>query len=707
MIPVHADSARETLQDSQATGNQPLTDMKMRSACARLILPTLPLLFCVAFNPAMAQDAGAVRRATDLRQQGATADLVVRDISTSFRLDPPGVAVVLRAANFDAADAGAGLATAMRVQPQAVLVALLDGGYDEASATRSGARLGLDAGGAASVFRARNTSGVRAVGAIADAYRLDVRAVAVHLRAVDYPPEEAALGLRTLTRNGAEAIESMKLADFHPEVLRDVTTRFFARTPEEYVSAMRAAGEPVEPVATTLRNVYGLTPLAGAILLYPLGPDPPYSAAEMIRALRVVWELDALAAYAVLQEHPITWPIPWMALEAGGYSAPTPEIYRYRIADYRPGQSGQRIENLGVVDGSRVSPGSPETWDGEVEVLVGLRDLDGLEATLGGRVGTLVGREPYDFVDNGTSFPGEWLRFRFTDFSSGNLILSRTGRTSAEFALALAYHVVDGDLFAGPIGALTVVIGSPQGSGQVMIPGGTYGGVPVAESLVELEVPTHRGTGIESNVVDLSSNEVSVTTRALGPGTIEMNVEVLFEESGAEVVGTFVEYVPCWSCGTFQVPQSVCAFGNWGCFLTVLGQTMTTLGSCANLDNWEESEMASGPAIPFEADLTAPKLALTVTVGAQAGEFLVYPVASQFTAGISLRAGPASVPLGPLLQGWILGQVNDQLRDSVAAADLPGLLSSSLGVLDATLNFGSLRGLYLTADGRWFIDSSY
>ncbi len=675
----------------------------------RTLLPTAVLLCGAA--AAGAQETRAVQRAGDLLRGGATVDAVVRDVSTGFRLDAPGMALVLRAVNVDAGNAGAALATAMRAQPPAVLAALLDGGYDESSATRSGARLGLDVGGATAVFRARGTAGERAVGALAEAFRLDARAVAVQLRAVDYPADQAALGLRTLTRGGAEVIESMKLAEFQPEALREVTTRFFARTPEEYVAAMSAAGEPVEPVASMLRNSYGLAPLAGALLLYPAqSGDRPYSAADMVRALRLVWELDALGAFAVLEEHPVNFVTPWILMEHSGYPAANPSIYRFRIADYRPGQSGQGIEDVGVVDGTRVGPGSPDPTDGEVEVLLAPRGLDGLEATLAGRAGELVGREAHDFADGGVTIPGEWLRFRFTDFGSGSLILKRTGQVSARDALALGYHLLDGELFAGPIRAMSVALGSPQGSGHVTIPAGTYGGVPVAESRVELEVPTNREAGIQSDVVELTSSSVSVSTGPLGPGTLSMDVEVAFEESGAEVVGTFAEYVPCWSCESFQVPASSCPLGSGGafpCLFNALGLTMGALGSCADLASWEESEMAAGPALPFEADLTAPTLTLTVTVGVLDGRFHVYPVGSEFTAGISLRAGPADVPLGPMLQGWILGQVNDRLRDSLAAANLPGLLAGSLAVMDAALGLGTLRGLYLTADGRWFIDSSY
>ncbi len=678
---------------------------RRQGAAAPPVLPAL-LLWALA-GPLAAQEPRAVERAAGLLREGSTVEAVVRDVSTTFRLDPPGTARVLRAVELDAERAGAGLAGGMRLQPEALLTALLEGGFDEAAAARAGARQGLDARGAASVLRARGTDGERAVGALAEAYRLDVRGVATQLRAVDYPPDQAARGLRTLAGSGSEVIESMKAADFQPEVLREVTQRFFARTPEEYVAAMSAAGEPVEPVAGMLRNSYGLDAGTGSILLHPADPPHPYSGTDMTRALRISWELNAPDAFRILEAHPANFLDPWAVMEWAGYPPVDPEIHRYRIADHRPGHSGQQLENVGVVDGTRVSPGAPEPWDGEVEILLGQRGLEGVRATMGGREGELVAREAHDFTEGGIAVPGEWLRFRFTDFESGNLEVEHAGRTSSVGALALGYNVVDGEVFTGPLQALSVVLGSPPEAGQLIIPAGTYGGIPVPESRVDFEVPAHREAGIESSVVAMSSSTVTVSTGTLGPGTLRLDVEIAFEEEGAEVEGTFVEYVPCWSCGSFQVPQSTCAFGNWACFLSVLGGTLQSLGSCADAANWVESEMAAGPALPFEADLTDARLTLAITVGAQGGTIHVSPPGSLFSAGISLRTGPAQLPLGPLLQGWILGQVNDRLEDSVAAADIPGLLAGSMAALDATLGFGALRGIYRTSDGRWFFDSSY
>jgi hypothetical protein len=603
---------------------------------------------------AFGQDARAYQRAAELLQRGATAEDVVRELAGAFSLNAAAAAKVLGAE---------------RVEPPAT---------------------------------AR---------AVSSHYRLDAKQLAAELRRADYAAEDIGRGLRGVTRSSGEAVDAMRLADMDPAALRNVILILFSSTPEEYVESMKAAGEPVVPVATTLKTTFGLAALDGAKALAvrkvsTFSPaTEPYLPREVAEALRVVWELDVVAAYKVFFDHPLVFPELWSALEAGGYEVGSPPIVRYRIPDYRPGHSGH-LEDLGIVNPSSVGPMAPDPSDGEVAVLVPYRDMDGIVARMAGVVGEIVGREPHEFLYDGATTAGEWLRIRFHDFGSGSLMLTRLGRTSSQPALALGYRRFEADLIEGPIRALQVAIGAPKGQGRVTIPAGTYGGVPVAGSTVDFEVSTHRQGGIEADLMDINSNSVTVQSSTLGVGMVRVDIEIRFEEAGAEVEGTFLEYIPCWSCGTFEVPKTACSGLDLTCFSNALGAALMSLGTCVYPANWVESEMAAGPAVPFQADLTAPTLTMSTQIGAQNGAFLVAPFTSQFSAGISLRTGPANVPLGPLLQSWILGEVNARLAETIEEAELAGTLRASLEQLRATYNLGTVRGLYLTQAGDWVVDHS-
>jgi hypothetical protein len=140
----------------------------------------------------------------------------------------------------------------------------------------------------------------------------------------------------------------------------------------------------------------------------------------------------------------------------------------------------------------------------------------------------------------------------------------------------------------------------------------------------------------------------------------------------------------------------------------VIGGTLASLGTCVDPANWKEGQMAAGPALPFEADLIAPRLTLMTKVAAQNDAFIVHPMAAQLHAGIALRSGPSGVPLGPILQNYILGQINRGLGQAIEDVDLAGTLQGSLELMRTTLlGGGRLRGVYLMADGRWFTDLSF
>jgi hypothetical protein len=143
--------------------------------------------------------------------------------------------------------------------------------------------------------------------------------------------------------------------------------------------------------------------------------------------------------------------------------------------------------------------------------------------------------------------------------------------------LALGYTATDAAVIEGPLDALQVAIGVPQGSGSVHIPAGAYG-ITSAGAEAIFTVATNVMAGTTADVLNLTSSNVSVTTTSIGAGMLNMTIEVGFEEAGAEIAGTFVSYVPCWTCEGYQVPRSRCSTLTIDCVLAAIGASFNAIG---------------------------------------------------------------------------------------------------------------------------------
>jgi hypothetical protein len=563
----------------------------------------------------------------------------------------------------------------------------------------------LDADGAALVFGKVDVSAGEARPALEAVFRIGATESVAVLSRAGYPIEDVARDLRRVPgATSRDVYASLSRAEFAAVELQSVAIRVLGIPAGEYAATMKEDGASIIEVAQVLKDGYRLEPApAGDTLVLAAGFDKLL----VPEAFRLVWGLSIQEAYDALHDMSVSYNTPWLYLEYGGYESVTPQIHRYRIPDYRPGYDGQTLDNVGVVDPSNVSP-APDPFNGEVEILLKQRDLDELTVELGGRAGEILGREPHLFQADGVTHDGEWLRVRFNDFPSGNLVVSRFGQNGSADALSLTYHVLAEDLITGPLSAFEIVLGDPVGTGTLTVPAGTYGGIQVAERVDELEVPTYRANGIEANVVDFASSSVSVTTVPAGTGVVQIRMKVEFEESGAEVEGTFLEYIPCWKCSTFEVPVSQCSGLNIACFASALAMGVGSLGSCFDPANWEEVEVASGPALPFQADLSSALLTINITIGPQGstGAFAAMQVMPLFDANVTLRSHAGSVPTG-VIQDWILSDVNASLMQSLQEVDLGGAIVEALEFGRSIFTWGDIRGVYVLDDGRWFIDSKH
>ncbi len=688
-----------------------------------LVLLALPLLP----NAVRAQDSKAVDEARALMARRTDPTEIARTLAATYRLQGPGVVRVLAAAEMGAVAAAGAAVEAFRAEPATVVDWLIAAGYGAEDVMAAATRLRVEPGTVLKLFRrarvpadraARATrvaeseptrgarllvgagwKAVEATPALIAAYRLGADDAASAFRKAELRASDIAEGLAEVAGGPRQALESLDRGGYDFRDIRRVALHTFQYTAVEWAEHLKEGGADVITTATSLRDDYGLGPVEGGEIL---SSEPVwYSIQKTARAFREVWGLDVHEAYAAASE--IFEGSVWSALTGGGYELPAPRVHRYRTIDPRPGHGGEWLENVGVVDPSSVGPMAPEDHDGRVQVLLGVRGLDPLDARIGTTTGQIVQRIPHDFADDGTSYPGEWVEFEFHGFESGSLQLEHLGRTYSVPVVALGYHLVEGDVLTGSLETLDVRMGDPRGEGSLTVEEREWEGQTLPGTTSEFAVPEMQQLGIVAELLDLRSSDVTTEVTPAGQGALSVAVTVAFESQGAEIDGTFLEYIPAWTCDDYEIPVAECPTPGISCFLTHLGALLASLGSCADLSAWEEQEVAAGPPIDFQADLDGATLRLTLTIAPDgAGGFAVQSTMPEFDADLSLRSVAGPVDLQPL-EDWIFGDVQNRLLASLEEMDLDGRIADALAPVTALT--GHPRGLYLTASGRWFIET--
>ena len=416
----------------------------------------------------------------------------------------------------------------------------------------------------------------------------------------------------------------------------------------EAAQTMKEAGYSVDEVAQVLKDDYGL---------------PAYEAAQAL-------EDAGFSRYAITQ-----------ALPAVGYAVEPPGLTRYSITEYRPGMGG-RLYDDGILDTGR----TPQD-DNPADVVIEGQGLD----------------DPWLRVamrSRGTSFEAEIIErsptevtARFNTFHGGSLMLQGTGGTSPQLpAKALAYYWVEPDVLPSFLDGLAVAVGDPVGTGRVNLLGQNR----------TFSVAPFEQLGLKLDVVDLSSQATTVALQS-GPddGQVRLLITVDFEESGRELQGTLIKTIPLWTCGSFEIPRSECASLSPMCLSSQLGAAFQSALTCADPDNWQEDEQP-GPAIPIEGDLTNPSIQIGIDLDGR-NDIEATRATLSFSGDVSIAGPMGDVPL-TLIQGWIEGQVNDQLHEALQDVDLGAELAAVLDGIRTTIGPGiPSRALY-PHQGGLFID---
>lgn len=494
--------------------------------------------------------------------------------------------------------------------------------------------------------------------------RLPAAKTAALLWQAKYPAIEVAEGVmrsRSLSKEAAYA--ALIEAKIPMQELSLVATKLGV-LPTVLAQAMKDDGARIEEVAQMLKNQFGLSANETAVLLKQIG-FPTYRIAD--------------------------------ALADAGYVVPKPGMLRYRIAEYRPGQSQTWLYNDGIINRSKSKDDFLEAGDGTVFIEgTNLNDPD-VEVFVSSR-GTSF---PAEVLERTSSGGEDVIKARFTNLHGGDLVVrTLTGGRAAMPAKALSFWVTDDNLLDGEIAGLEIRLADEQPGAGTVVFNGSFG-----SSSEPIAVPPFEQPGLTVNLVDMRSQAPTLTMTSVGDGQLLMKVEVPFETTGRELQGTILEEITAWTCSSFQIDETECSPFGLGCITTVLGSAFASAGQCTNPANWQETTV-QGPAVPFEGDLTNPQLTIQTTLGTTFdGKVEAEAVEATLAAGISIATPVADVPLF-LIETWITQQINDQIAASLADLDVGTKFAAPLETYRSTVFKMPLRGLYAAPGNRLLLDSA-
>ncbi|MEQ9398601.1 MAG: hypothetical protein RJQ04_05485 [Longimicrobiales bacterium] len=466
-----------------------------------------------------------------------------------------------------------------------------------------------------------------------------------------------------------------------------------AATPDVYrasrVSAddltgyLRARGEAAPEAAATIMDVNRLR--ADAVTA-PLAKH--YAVREVGLALKETLRYDGDKIRTALTAEGISGDIVQGVLRDLGYSFGEPGILSWRIRDYEMGAGpGDFIENAQIVDRPAVLQGAssvdgvvwiegPNLDHPDVEVWAGTTGSSPVKAEIRSRENVGLDRDRLEVMF--PSMPAAGFR-----------VVTPGGEAEVgDDAWPVGYAAIDRDLFELAMEGLSVSVDAEV---VVEIAGGT----------ITMPLPEHRENGIEVNVLDMNDDGFGIGTES-EPGGAALVVTIPFEENGREIEGHFFGYIPCWKCGTLEIPRAECSSLSLNCVLGFLGETLANLGTCANLANWEEVEVLDLAGIPFEGDLSNTELEIRMgmTVGASGLEST--GTTYDFATNVSLAANGDDVDVG-LVDPLVRSRVSGQLNAAMEEIDLAVLAVNALNQYAGLMGFGTYLSMAPMPNGRLFV----
>lgn len=518
--------------------------------------------------------------------------------------------------------------------------------------------------------------------AATEALRADPSTAAGLMSAAGMTAVDIAGGLnRGIRVTGARALDALDGARVQG-VADPAVYRAVGGTADELASWLQGKGEPAHRTASVLMDVHGMS---ADVVARPL--LTAYDPRAVGTALKDALRFDGDKVRSTLLAEGVVSSVVDSVLRDLGLAPAPPGVLRWWIRDYAMGTGpNDLIENAEIVDRSSVLQGASSV-DGVVWIEGPNLNHPDVEVWAGTTGPAPVMAE----VRTRQSLGGtDRLEVLFPSMPAAGFRVVTPGGEAEVGAQAwpVGYAAIDRDLFETALEGLSVSVGS-----EVV--------VQISGRTITMLLPEHRENGIEVNVLDMNNNGFAVSTEE-EPGGAALVISIPFEESGREIDGHFFGYIPCWTCGSFEIPQAECSVLTIDCALGFLSASLASLGTCANPANWEETEVLDLNGLPFEGDLANTSLMVRMGMAVSSSGLGSTGTTYDFQTNVSISTNSGNVDVG-VVDPIVRQRVSGQLNAAMAEIDLAQSAVDALNQYAAVLGFGTYLSMEPMPNGRLFV----
>jgi hypothetical protein len=209
--------------------------------------------------------------------------------------------------------------------------------------------------------------------------------------------------------------------------------------------------------------------------------------------------------------------------------------------------------------------------------------------------------------------------------------------------------------------AMRLVLGSPQGSGQLVF-GGQTTPLPLR--------PVINDKGLTLHLSDFRSKSAKASFNVAGDGAAVMELAIAFESEGDELRGALLSEIDVFRCGSFQIEASRCSPVTAACIRSVLGEATGSAPACTQPAAWGPQRIR-GPERPVRGNIDDATLTVWIKFAPNANGTSAGALdRAEFRARIGLEASGAALPLSSdEVQSRLRREIERRLFDDLAARD--------------------------------------
>ena len=366
-------------------------------------------------------------------------------------------------------------------------------------------------------------------------------------------------------------------------------------------------------------------------------------------------------------------------------NVPDMQVTAIEREDYRPGRRGQ-LRNQGVLDPGLLQ--GPDQSAGRFTLIGRHLIAANTTVTLGGSPATIEQRSSSGSEDR-------LVLFVQTLGAGGGIVVQRGEFAAPPFPIGRrTYRSFGPQDIANTLGSLQLVLGSPQGAGQLAVMG-------TVEPL-QLD-PVVNQDGLRLDLNDLRSRSSRASFSDVGEGRAQMLLEVEFESDGDELVGSLLQQIDVFRCGGYTIERARCSTIDAACLRSALGAAVGGAGQCANPSAWA-AQRVQGPNRRARGQITDAKLMvwMDLTADERSGNTVGALRRVEFHSRLALEIDGAALPMSiESVQLRLRKEIERRLFDKLAERQLAQRVAEGVhrGVI-VNIARAQLRGYYALPGGN-------